>query len=86
MEPIIEEIYNKMYKFKIEHQDFDEDGDPVGERYPNLLHLNHDHYCEIMKSKHFMNYVQVDFLTGKPETILGMQYQIKDDLIEMEVH
>ena len=86
MEPIIEEIYNKMYQFQQEHLILDGIGNPMGNLSPTRLYLNREHYYEIMKSKNFMQYVQIDFSTGKLEAIMGMQYQIKDDLIEMEVH
>lgn len=86
MPPIIKKIYDKMHQFQQEHLILDGIGNPIGNLSPTRLYLNHKHYCDIMMTEHYMQYVQIDFLTGKPETILGMQYQIKDDLIEMEVH
>jgi len=54
--------------------------------HPSWIYLNHEHFCEILASEHIWSYVQVDWQTGKPRTILGMQYKIEHDRKEIEVH
>ena len=74
MDAIIEEIYNKIIEFGVKH---------LGE-LPTVLMLNHEHYYEIMAAKDCSAYVTVDLDNGE-KTIMGMEYQIKDDIEEITV-
>lgn len=75
MDTIIEKIYEKMHEFGMKH--FRES--------PTMLILNHEHYYEIIKIKNYFDYVKIDSVNGCPKAIMGMEYQIKDDIKEMIV-
>ena len=78
MEKIIDEILDKVHEFGMKHHG----------KNPNWLYLNHEHMIEIMKTTNYIYYVEMDYTVpyeGHPKTILGMQYQVKEDLTEMEV-
>jgi len=75
MDAIIEEIYEKIHAFGVKNSG----------KHPNWLYINHDHYYQIMSLQHIHSYAQIDQQFGKPKTILGMQYEIKKDLEEIEV-
>jgi len=75
MDAIIEEIYDKMHEYGMKHH---------GES-PTVLMLNHEHYMSIMEVKDYRNFVEIDYRVGRLKTIMGMEYQIRDDVKEIKV-
>lgn len=76
MEKIIEDIYNKMHEFGM--LSF---GD-----HPMILTLNREHLISIMKMPDYQMYVTMAYDGSRePKTIIGMMYEIKDDIDEITV-
>ena len=76
MEKIIEEIYEKIHDF----------GMKSNGAYPMILTLNREHRIEILKMPDYRMYVTMDYQGGRePKTIMGMIYEIKDDITEISV-
>ena len=71
---IFDEILSKVHEF-IEHHG----------KYPSWICLNPDHYHAIKPAFNFWAFAEMDWGTGQPGTIMGMQYLIKADLMEIEV-
>jgi hypothetical protein len=72
---IFGEILKKIYIFGIQNYN----------KHPNRLYISRDQYIEILKHAHFRNYVQMDWIGGKPKTIFGIQYEITENQHEIKV-
>lgn len=73
-EDIIADIMKKMWDFELKY----------GKR-PSWLYLSRDHYRTVLQSLDYQIYLEINPRDGKPETILGMKYRVKDDQVEIEV-
>jgi len=74
-ENIEDEILEKIYTFGLKYYG----------KHPNWIYLNRGHYYKILASPSYYHYVQIDIKNSRPKKIFGMQYQIKEDLKEIEV-
>lgn len=70
---VFEQIYHLMREFVKNSK---------GRRCPTRLWINRGQYMEIEKHQYFKRLVRLD-LRGKPVSIVGMQFEIRDG--EMEV-
>ena len=76
MEKIIEEIYERIYDF----------GMNSGGVYSTILTLNREHRIEILKVPDYQDYVTMAYDGSRePKTIMGMIYEIKDDVTKISV-
>lgn len=76
MNTIIQEIYNKIHDFGMKSNGI----------YPMILTLNQEHKREILSMPDYHCYVEMDYHGGRlPKTIMGMMYEIKDDVTEISV-
>ena len=74
-EDIFDEILDKMHQFGVDHNG----------KSPNWLYLNHDHYDRIMASRKFYGCFTFIPCNGRLSKIVGMQFVVKEDIVDVDV-